>query len=133
MKAEVMNAILPEIMLINGQLVPEDEVVRGNLVLCDSMIAEIDTLPSQIANAHDCKGSYFAPELIELHTDNLERYLEPRGASWPDEAKNLKQYPDVPLIVVAAIDTTLDGMPISTSRVFWSAARANFTMEHSDG
>ena len=50
MKAEVMNAILPEIMLINGQLVPEDEVVRGNLVLRDSMIAEIDTLPSQTSN-----------------------------------------------------------------------------------
>ena len=119
MKAEVMNAILPEIILINGQLVLEDEVVRDNLVLRDSMIAEIDTLPSRIANAHDCDGSYFAPGLIELHTDNLECYLEPGpGASWPDEAKNLKQYPDVPVLIAAAIDATRDGMSISTSRVF---------------
>ena len=114
-----MNAILPEIILIKGQLVLEDEVVRGNLVLCDSTIAEIDTLPSRIANAHDCVGSYFAPGLIEFHTDNLEHYLEPcPEAAWPDEAKNLKQYPDVPVLIAAAIDATRDGMSISTSRVF---------------
>ena len=129
-----MNAILPEIILINDQLVLEDEVVWGNLVLRDGMIAEVDTLRSRIANAHECEGVYFAPELIELHTENLELHLEPYpGVSWPDEAKNPKQYPDVPVLVVTAIDATLDGMPISTSRVFWTAARVNFTMEHFDG
>ena len=104
-----MKAILPEIILINGQLVLEDEVVRGNLVLHDGMIAELDTSPSPIANVHVCEGSYFAPELIELHTDNLECHLELRAkVSWPDKAKNLKQYPDVPVPVATAIDATLD-------------------------
>ena len=73
-----MIAILPEFILINGQHVLEDEVVGGNLVLRDGMIAEIDTSPSQIANAHYCEGSYFAPGLIELHKDNLEHHLDPR-------------------------------------------------------
>lgn len=51
----------------------------------------------------------------------------------PDEAKTLKQHVDVPVLVVAAIDATPDGTPISTSRVIWSAARVTFTMEQSDG
>ncbi|MEO0862444.1 MAG: phosphonate metabolism transcriptional regulator PhnF [Pseudomonadota bacterium] len=51
----------------------------------------------------------------------------------PDEAKTLKQHPDVPVMVVTAVDATPDGTPISTSRVIWSAARVTFTMEHSDG
>ena len=35
--------------------------------------------------AEDCGGDYLAPGLIELHTDNLERHLEPRpGVRWPE-------------------------------------------------
>mgnify|MGYP001299240305 CR=1 FL=1 len=109
MKAKVMNAILPEIILINGQLVLEDEADRDNMVLHDGMTAEIDTLHSRVANTDDCEGIYFAPGLIELLTDNLEHHLEPcPGVSWPDKAKNLKQYPDVPVPVATAIDATLD-------------------------
>lgn len=51
----------------------------------------------------------------------------------PSEAKTLKQHVDVPVLVVRATDATMDGTPISTSRVIWSAARVTFTMEQSDG
>ena len=35
--------------------------------------------------AEDCGGDFLAPGLIELHTDNLERHLEPRpGVRWPE-------------------------------------------------
>lgn len=50
-----------------------------------------------------------------------------------DEIKTLKQHYDVPVMVVSAIDATLDGASTSTSRVIWSAARGTFTMEQSDG
>lgn len=50
-----------------------------------------------------------------------------------EEAKTLKQHPDVPVLVVSAIDGTPDGTPISTSRVIWSSTRVTFTMEHSNG
>ena len=34
-----------------------------------------------------CEGDLLAPGLVELHTDNLERHLEPRpGVVWPDGA-----------------------------------------------
>ena len=107
-----MNAILPETVLINGQLVLEDEVVRGNLVLRDGVIAEIDTSPSRIANAHDCEGSYIAPGLIELHTDNLERHLEPRpGVSWPDEAAAIAHDAE---LAGCGITTVFDAMRVGS-------------------
>ena len=107
-----MNAILPETVLINGKLVLEEEVVRGNLVLRDGVIAEIDTSPSRIANAHDCEGSYIAPGLIELHTDNLERHLEPRpGVSWPDEAAAIAHDAE---LAGCGITTVFDAMRVGS-------------------
>jgi GntR family phosphonate transport system transcriptional regulator len=50
----------------------------------------------------------------------------------PDEAKMLKQHPDLPVIVVRAIDTELDGTPLSASRVIWAAGRVRFTMSGSE-
>jgi len=36
------------------------------------------------AGAIDCQGDFIAPGLVELHTDNLERHIEPRpGVDWP--------------------------------------------------
>ncbi|GFE67339.1 phosphonate metabolism transcriptional regulator PhnF [Litoreibacter roseus] len=71
--------------------------------------------------------SFGITDYVRQHTSIFSR------AAKPEEAKTLKQHPDVPVLVVTAIDATPDGTPISTSRVIWSAARVNFTMEHSDG
>jgi len=45
-----------------------------------------------------------------------------------DEADLLKQHPDLPVMVVRALDTLLDGTPISYSEVIWSAGRVKFTI-----
>ena len=50
--------------------------------------------------------------------------------SKPEEAKTLKQHIDLPVIVVRAIDTMLDGTPISYSHVIWAAGRVTFTMSN---
>ena len=72
-------------ILANARLVLEDEVVSGGLVVRDGRIAAIDTGSSVPPGAEDCGGDHLAPGLIELHTDNLERHLEPRpGVRWPE-------------------------------------------------
>ncbi|MEL6510615.1 MAG: phosphonate metabolism transcriptional regulator PhnF [Pseudomonadota bacterium] len=71
--------------------------------------------------------SFGIEDYIRQHTSISSR------AAKSDEAKVLKQHPDVPVLVVSALDATPDGTPISTSRVIWSAARVTFTMAHSDG
>ncbi len=44
------------------------------------------------------------------------------------EAQILRQHPDMPVIVVRAVDTLPDGTPIAFSQVLWSAARVKFTI-----
>ncbi len=68
----------------------------------------------------------------------IEDYLRQQTAIYarpakPDEARTLKQHPDVPVMIVTAVDATPDETPIATSHVIWSAARVTFTMEQSDG
>ncbi len=70
--------------LANAQLVLADQVITGAVtieqgVICD--IAEGDHVP---AGALDCAGDLVIPGLVELHTDNVERHIEPRPeVDWP--------------------------------------------------
>lgn len=45
-----------------------------------------------------------------------------------DEPRQLHQHPDMPVMVVRAVDTLLDGTPIAHSEVIWSAARVKFSI-----
>lgn len=76
-----------ETILSNAQIIVEDEVVRGTLVLRDGKIVEIDVSGTAVTAAEDLGGAFVAVGMIELHTDNLERHLEPRpGVHWPKGA-----------------------------------------------
>lgn len=44
------------------------------------------------------------------------------------EPRQLHQHPDMPVMVVRAVDTLLDGTPIAHSEVIWSAARVKFSI-----
>ncbi|MEE2945739.1 MAG: phosphonate metabolism transcriptional regulator PhnF [Pseudomonadota bacterium] len=46
----------------------------------------------------------------------------------PDEAKQLKQHADSPVVVISALDELLDGTPLSYKKVIWSALRVKFSM-----
>ncbi len=50
----------------------------------------------------------------------------------PEEAKLLKQHPDLPVIVVRAVDEDPSGIPISYSKVIWASGRVRFTMSGGD-
>lgn len=47
-----------------------------------------------------------------------------------EEAQKLRQHPDMPVIVIRAVDTLPDGTPIAFSQVIWSAARVKFTVSN---
>ena len=47
------------------------------------LIKSIDQTNTGLSNAVNCSG-IVSPGIIELHTDNIERHMEPRpGVSWP--------------------------------------------------
>ena len=67
-----------EICLANARLVLPDRVLRGALHIAGGTIAGIDEGDAVPLGAVDCAGDLLLPGLVELHTDNLERHLEPR-------------------------------------------------------
>ena len=69
---------MTDIILANARLVLPTEVIHGHLVLRDGLIAEIGQGRALPAGALDCQGDLLMPGLIELHTDNPDRHIEPR-------------------------------------------------------
>ncbi len=46
----------------------------------------------------------------------------------PEETKQLRQHPELPVMVVTSLDALPDGTPISLSEVVWSSARVRFVL-----
>ncbi|MEM1065815.1 MAG: alpha-D-ribose 1-methylphosphonate 5-triphosphate diphosphatase, partial [Pseudomonadota bacterium] len=67
-----------ELCLANASIVLPDRVMRGAVHVAGGEIAGVtegDQVPSGATN---CAGDTLIPGLVELHTDNLERHIEPR-------------------------------------------------------
>ncbi|MEL6610312.1 MAG: alpha-D-ribose 1-methylphosphonate 5-triphosphate diphosphatase [Pseudomonadota bacterium] len=70
--------------LANANLVLSDRVMRGAITIEQGIITDIaegDAVPDGAVN---CNGDFVLPGLVELHTDNVERHIEPRpNVDWP--------------------------------------------------
>lgn len=87
--------------LSNVQLVTPHAVIAGHLSVRDGLIHALGSGP---ANGEDGEGDYLIPGLVELHTDNVEKNLQPRpGILWP-----------APLSAIMAHDTACAGAGITT-------------------
>lgn len=72
------------LILANASVILPNAVVRGAVTLADGKIQAITEGGDVPDGAIDFGGDYLAPGLIELHTDNLERHIEPRPeVDWP--------------------------------------------------
>ncbi|KIC20264.1 alpha-D-ribose 1-methylphosphonate 5-triphosphate diphosphatase [Leisingera sp. ANG-Vp] len=73
-----------ELILANATLVLPGEIRAGSVKIAGGEIADIAGGASVPAGAVDCGGDYVCPGLVELHTDNLERHIQPRPkVDWP--------------------------------------------------
>lgn len=82
-----MTDSMTDTILANATLVLPIEVIRGSLHLSGSRIAGIAHGTGVPPGAIDCGGDLVLPGLIELHTDNLERHIQPRPkVDWPHAA-----------------------------------------------
>jgi alpha-D-ribose 1-methylphosphonate 5-triphosphate diphosphatase len=96
--------------ITNVRIVTSDEIVLGTVEVRDGLFASIQPGRSQVAPAEDWEGDYLLPGLIELHTDNLEKHLEPRpGVRWPAISALLTHDAQVS---TAGITTVLDAMGV---------------------
>ncbi len=66
---------------------------------------------------------YASYGIADYLRQSTKMYARPARA---EEARQLRQHPDMPVIVIRAVDAELDGTPLSYSEVIWSAARVTF-------
>jgi alpha-D-ribose 1-methylphosphonate 5-triphosphate diphosphatase len=72
------------LVLTNATLVVPGGVFSGTLHIANGLIAAVDRGPSHLAAADDLGGDFLLPGAVDLHTDNLERQVQPRaGTRWP--------------------------------------------------
>ncbi len=94
---------MSDLILANATLVLPDETRRGAVRVVNGHIAEISDGTGVPVGAVDCEGDLIAPGLIELHTDNLERHIQPRPkVDWPHAS------------AIVAHDAELAGVGITT-------------------
>ncbi|MBE9635315.1 alpha-D-ribose 1-methylphosphonate 5-triphosphate diphosphatase [Salipiger mangrovisoli] len=99
-------------ILSNARIVLEDEVIAGTLVMHEGRIEAIDTGHATVAGAEDCDGDLLIPGLIELHTDNLERHMQPRPkVTWPHAAAILAHDAE---LAACGITTVFDAMRVGS-------------------
>jgi alpha-D-ribose 1-methylphosphonate 5-triphosphate diphosphatase len=97
-----------ELILTNAAMVLPDRVVRGTLHVAAGRIATIQPGRAHAAGAIDLDGDFLLPGAVDLHTDNLERQVQPRGgARWPSRSAFLAHDSQC---AAAGITTVLDAL-----------------------
>jgi alpha-D-ribose 1-methylphosphonate 5-triphosphate diphosphatase len=73
--------------LTNARIVLPDTVLYGTVLLDGATIMEVQPGRSTAAGAIDMDGDVLIPGVVDLHTDNLERQVQPRSnARWPSRS-----------------------------------------------
>lgn len=99
-----------ERVLTNACIVAGSATFRGTVHVVGDRIAAVETGSSGLRTAVDLQGDLLIPGLIDCHTDNLERHLEPRpGVAWPSLAALLAHDRQM---VAAGVTTVFDALCI---------------------
>ena len=97
---------MTETVLSHAILVLPDRVRSGSLVVRDGLIADI--LPDHAAAGADLDGDYLISGVVDVHTDNLERQVQPRvNARWPSRSAMVAHDAQC---AVAGVTTVLDAL-----------------------
>ena len=97
-------------IITNARIVTADDVFIGSVVVESGRITDVDRKASSVKSAEDWGSDYLVAGLVELHTDNLEKHLEPRpGVRWPAISALLTHDAQVS---TAGITTVLDSMGV---------------------
>ncbi|MBD3665745.1 alpha-D-ribose 1-methylphosphonate 5-triphosphate diphosphatase [Sulfitobacter aestuariivivens] len=73
-----------DLCLANAQIILPDRVLSGAVTIEKGVISGITEGDQVPDGAINCAGDLVLPGLVELHTDNVERHIEPRPeVDWP--------------------------------------------------
>lgn len=104
---------MTETQFANARLVLPGEVILGSLAVKHGLICYISTGSGVPKGALDCEGDLLIPGLVELHTDNLERHIEPRPkVNWPHRAAILAHDGE---LAACGITTVFDALRLGSA------------------
>ena len=102
-------------IITNCNIVTRNDIFTGTVTIKDCKIAEIDKGSSHLKEAIDFEGDYLLPGLIELHTDNLEKNIQPRpGVIWPSMLAAALAHDNQ--LVTSGITTVFDAVAVGGLR-----------------
>lgn len=112
-----------DVILTETAIVLPDRIVSGTVVLRGGLIAAVQPERSHLPSAEALEGDFLLPGIVDLHTDNLERQVQPRAnARWPSRSALVAHDAQC---AVAGVTTVLDalclgdlGFDSSRSRTF---------------
>ncbi len=99
---------MSDFILTNARLVLRDQVITGTVSVRDGRIADVSANGTAVPGAIDCDGDYVIPGIVDVHTDNLERQVQPRiSARWPSRSAMVAHDAQC---AVAGVTTVLDAL-----------------------
>ena len=97
-----------ETILTNALLVLPGEVLPGTVLIRGERLAEVQPGRSHLSAAQDLDGDHLIPGIVDVHTDNLERQVQPRAtARWPSRSAMLAHDSQT---AAAGVTTVLDAL-----------------------
>lgn len=97
-------------LITNARVPSGDELILATVQVAGNRFQDLQPGGTAVPAAEDWGGDYLLPGLVELHTDNLEKHLEPRpGVRWPAMSALLTHDAQ---ISTAGITTVLDAMGV---------------------
>jgi alpha-D-ribose 1-methylphosphonate 5-triphosphate diphosphatase len=94
----------------NARIVLADEIILGSVAVADGRIAAIDPGSSAERAGHDLEGDYLLPGLVDIHSDNLEKFIAPRpNVVWPSVSAAVAHDANV---IGVGITTILDAVAL---------------------
>ena len=97
---------MTQTVLTGARLVLERDIVTGTLVMDGDLILAAE--PGRSGHGTDLDGDYLIAGIVDLHTDNLERQVQPRSsARWPSRSAFVAHDAQV---AAAGVTTVLDAL-----------------------
>ena len=95
-------------ILTNARIVLADAILHGTVVLDGKTILDVQPGRSDAPGALDLEGDVLIPGIVDVHTDNLERQVQPRSnARWPSRSAMLTHDAQC---AVSGVTTVLDAL-----------------------
>jgi alpha-D-ribose 1-methylphosphonate 5-triphosphate diphosphatase len=95
-------------LFTNATVVLPDKSLYGSVLVENGLIADIQPGRAQGARQIDLDGDFLLPGVVDLHTDNLERQVQPRSNTrWPSRSALLAHDAQC---AAAGVTTVLDAL-----------------------